>query len=226
MAVVALLVAVVLTSLVSTLAGAFALRLLGVGVPRIDLGAWGPKARFTVAGSDVSLSPWLVSGSSTFKDIGNADVYGNSPGKLLSGFGRWVRAAVPLIGPLSVLAAACLLAGHEALGAFGRGFAQIFLGALDPLDTAQVYLDAFRDLAGASPVASMGVALAKFAAFSMLPLPPLNGGQAIAELSRGRDAGFGPRMALVQQAGIFAVLIIIMAWLVAVGAWLARGGAI
>lgn len=226
MALTVLFIGIAFTTLVSTLAGALALRSIGIGVPRIDLGVWAPKIRFAIAGSDISLSPWMLSGSSTFKDFGNADLYGDCPGKLLSSFGRIVRALLALVGPLAVLAIALLFAGWEALLAFGSGFAQVVVGALHPFSHAQAYLAAFVNVAAQSPVSSIGIVLAKLAAFSLLPIPPLSGGRALIELFRPRDSAYGTIAALVQKVGTVAVFFIAAMWLAAAGWWLVHGGAI
>jgi len=122
MALLVLLVSIALSTLVSTLAGAVVLRSLGVGVPRIDLGVWGPKVRFAARGSDVSLTPWLISGASTFKDVGNAERYADRPGTLFSAWSRPVRALVQLAGPAAVLA----VADRTTAGPAGNGVALAF----------------------------------------------------------------------------------------------------
>ena len=221
-----LFISIALTTLVSSLAGAIALRSLGIGVPRIDLGVWAPKARFAAAGSDFSLSPWMLSGSVTFKDVGNADLYRDRPGKLLSSFGRPARTLLSLVGPAAVLAIACLFAGTEALVAFGSGFEQMLAGTLHPLSHAQAYLSDFDNAVVQSPISSVGIVLAKLAAFTLLPVPPLNGGRALIELCRPRDRGHGRIAAVVPGIGLFVVLFINVMWLVAGGWWLVNGGAI
>lgn len=223
MALVLLVVATVLTTLISTVAGAVALKVLRIGVPRVDLGAWGPRAHFVVAGSDISMSPWLLSGSSTFKDVSNSDVYGGRPGKLFSSFSRVSRALLTLVGPAAVLALAYALAGDGVFAAVGSAFAQILSGALHPLTQAQAYLSAFEEMARWSPLTAAGVLLAKFAAFFLLPVAPLNGGQALVELSRPRGMGYSPAVVVVQKVGLLMVLGLALAWLVAVGYWLFSG---
>lgn len=225
MALAVLFVGIALTTLVSTLAGALVLRSLGVGVPRVDFGVWSPRARFSVAGSEVSFSPWLISGSSTFKDIDNVDIYADSPGKLLSSFGRIVRSFLHLVGPFAVLAVSILFAGQEVLVAFVGGFTQVVEGALHPLTHAQSYLSTFVSLATNSPLPCIGIVLAKLAAFSLLPLPHLAGGQALFELipapaDRGAVADFA------RGAGNFAVFFIVFMWLFAAGWRLVHDGMI
>ncbi|WP_334179740.1 hypothetical protein [Pseudoxanthomonas sp.] len=226
MALSAMLVGIVLATVISSLAGALALRLLGIGVPRVDLGVWSPKIRFSIGTSAVSLSPWLISGSSTAKNLDNADVYADVPGKLLDSLNRIVRALLHLIGPLSVLAASMLFVGIDALPAFVTGFRQAIVGALYPFSYAQIYLSDFSSLATNSPVFSIGIALAKLAAFSLLPAPPLNGGQGLLELIRPRSGKLGTIAGLAQQISNFAVFLIFAMWLIALGWWLFHKGAI
>lgn len=220
-----LIPAVVLAALVSTLAGALAARAAGVGVPRVDLGILGPRLRVAAGASSLTISPWLVGGSCTLKDVSNIEAYPGAPGNPFSAYGRFARAALVLAGPGAVFLAAALLAGGDAAPALRSAFAQVATGALDPLGAAQAYLAAFQAVAAQDPAAALGIALAKFTAVLLLPVPPLNGGHALVELLRPRAAPYGRGAAQALAIGGLFVLAIAASWLVALGAWLLRSGA-
>jgi hypothetical protein len=209
--------ALVLTTLVSTLAGAAALRFSGVAVPRIEFGVWSPKLRGHLAGSEISLSPWLFSGATIYKDFNNADIHDAVPGRLFGSLGRTPRALIALAGPAAVLACAAMFAGADVFGAFMSAFAQIARGAMSPFGYAQELLVEYWQLAESSPAAGIGIALAKFSAFMLLPIPPLNGGHALLELFRRKDEAYGPGAIRAQALGVYILLLLAASWFVAIG---------
>lgn len=94
---------------------------------------------------------------------------------------RWVQAVMTLGGSVMVIAlASATIGGRLALHETLAGFRQLFLGAMGPLSTAQEYIGALHAATRTEGfLVLLGVIAAKFAAFNLLPIPPLNGGQFI-----------------------------------------------
>jgi len=127
----------------------------------------------------------------------------------------WKQVFVPLAGSGSLIAVAVVVLGVEGWTSFARGFEQIFLGALSPLGSAQVFLRSFATFAQAhSFIALAGLVAAKLAAVNLLPFGALNGGQALMTLVR-----FGrPKMQFedaVARWGILVTLLLFASWVVA-----------
>jgi membrane-associated protease RseP (regulator of RpoE activity) len=98
---------------------------------------------------------------------------------------RIVQALIPLAGPLSLVAVALVLGYEKGLPETLSGFRQIFSGSLQPRSVAQVYIGATQSIAANGGFwALTGVLAAKFAAFNLVPLPMLNGGQALLSVLR------------------------------------------
>ena len=105
------------------------------------------------------------------------DAYNHQP--------RIIQAAIALAGPASLIAVALILGYEKGLSEFLTGFRQIFAGSLQPLSVAQAYISATQSFAANGGfVALTAVLAAKLAAFNLVPLPMLNGGQALLALLR------------------------------------------
>ena len=129
---------------------------------------------------------------------------------------RWKQAAVLLGGILFVLAISLALLGHEGWIAFVRGFRQIFIGALSPMSEAQHMLASFRGyLRSATFGDALGLFFAKVAAFNLLPIPILNGGDAILALLGINRASEHTHM-LIKK---FAIVLLLAIW----GSWIIAG---
>ncbi|WP_226661798.1 hypothetical protein [Microbulbifer aggregans] len=221
-----LFLSVAFLTTLSTLSGALLLRSVGIGVPVIKLGTWGPKATVRIAGSSVSISPWIFSGSVIFKDVENVDLYGSEPGGIFSSFGRIPRALMVLTGPAAMFVFAFLLMGVDAVEAFVSGFSQIFRGALSPFGYAQELLGSFWAVVHNSPVLGTALLASKLSAFAMLPIAPFSGGQALSELARPTGAVHGRLNSIILQVGILVMLVIVLSWMSALGYWLLYGGSV
>ena len=135
---------------------------------------------------------------------------------------RWIQAAMPLGGSLLVLLVAIALLGREGWTAFASGFGQIVHGAISPLNEAQHLLASFvAYLEVRSLPDSVGLFFAKMAAFNLLPIPILNGGDAIANLLGIYRASERVRMR-VQQVSLCFVLPLWIGWLCAAVVYVAR----
>lgn len=88
-------------------------------------------------------------------------------------------------GPLALLGLGALTLGvSQAAAEVGRGFGQVFLGALSPQAFGASALLALHDLATRDGFAPLGVIAAKLAAFNLLPLPGLNGAVLLDRVTR------------------------------------------
>lgn len=221
-----IVVSVVFFIVVSTVSGALVLRAAGIGIPAIQLGVWGPKVKGRIGESTVSLSPWLFSGSVTFKDAGNIDNYDNVPGELFSSLGRLPRAFMMLVGPAVILFCSVLIIGSEAVQAFTAAFYQIPRGALSPFTYAQELLASFWPVVSESPLEAAALVMGKIAALAFMPIPPFSGGQVLMELSRSKGATHGRSAMVFLQLGMLIVLLLVVSWIAALGYSLVHSGAI
>jgi membrane-associated protease RseP (regulator of RpoE activity) len=134
------------------------------------------------------------------------------------------RVAVLSAGPLAILALSVACLGPtRALRSFGRAFTQVvpFVTALNPSGLSG------RDLLrGLSAVlryrtfpAAVGVASAKIAAFNLLPLAPLVGGQILATLLGWRKGLPEWLMTAWSFLGVVLALVIMGYWLYTIGSF-------
>ncbi|EYF05009.1 site-2 protease family protein [Chondromyces apiculatus] len=134
-----------------------------------------------------------------------------------------VQLLVMLAGSLALIALAVALRPAEGLGSVARGFAQAAAGALGPLSTAQRLLDAAFALAMTQGfVAVVGVLAAKIAALNLLPLPMLNGGQALLALLRGGRSALPRWQDVLHKVLILPSLAFGLSWMVAGAYFLVR----
>lgn len=129
----------------------------------------------------------------------------------------WKQVLLPLAGAAALVATGVGILGTEGWAAFIRGFAQVVMGAVSPLDQAQGYLRSFQAfVADHGFVAVLGLVCAKLGAVNLLPLATFNGGHALVNLAkRGR-----PEVAWEQvwgQWSLWASLLLLGAWAVACG---------
>ncbi|MFN9472263.1 site-2 protease family protein [Acidovorax sp.] len=129
----------------------------------------------------------------------------------------WKQVLLPLAGLAALVAMGVGILGAEGWAAFLRGFMQVVLGAVSPLDQAQVYLRSVQVFVGNHGfVATLGLVCAKLGALNLLPLATFNGGQALVNMvKRGR-----PEVAWEQAWGqwsLWCSLLLLGAWVVAFG---------
>jgi membrane-associated protease RseP (regulator of RpoE activity) len=133
-----------------------------------------------------------------------------------------VQAAVPLLGALSLLLWSILLRPSAALPSFVHGFTQIIAGAFNPMTLAQNDLSAMaRVEATEGFVVLLGILAAKIGAFNLLPLPSLNGGQAILALLRkdGRETPQWQADLTGSGWAILPLLTLFLCWLIALAVY-------
>ncbi|MEO0520105.1 MAG: site-2 protease family protein [Cyanobacteria bacterium P01_A01_bin.116] len=174
-----LLLAFVLAVVVHVLSMAIALFLCGVTIKRISFGL-GPVL-FKVG--IVTVSPLLTGGSVTALDSRVESIYETDLPQAFNHQPMWVQVWVPLSGVFGLGAIAYLLLGTAAVPTFLSGFEQIIRGALSPFEVAQGQLRSVQQfVAGSDFLVVLGATASKLAAFNLLPLPGLNGGQALINL--------------------------------------------
>lgn len=135
-----------------------------------------------------------------------------------------IRAIIALAGcALLVLLAALVLAGSSVSEVIA-GFRQIVVGALGPKSTAQEYIHALYAISTTHGFPALLAVLAtKVAAFNLLPLPTMNGGQALLAFvptDRNVHPAWEQRLASI---GIFLMLALGGSWAFALTVFLAGG---
>lgn len=94
-----------------------------------------------------------------------------------------VRVAVLLMGCGSLILLAAMVPAVAGVSEVTAGFRQVIVGAFGPTSTAQGYIQALLDRSMSQGfMVVLGVLAAKMAAVNLLPLPFLNGGQALLAL--------------------------------------------
>ena len=198
---------------------------LGIKVRRVSLG-FGPVL---LSHGILELRLLPIAGSVAFKDTQTEDVPDDVPVDYLDdAFNhkpRAVQVLLPLAGAASLVLVALLLHPGSALPSIGHGFVQIVAGGLSPLGTAQGLIDGARAFAvqqGFVPL--MGMVAAKLAAFNLLPLPAMNGGQALlALLKRDLHEDASPLRQRLTEWGLWLCVALALSWLVAIGFFVVRG---
>ncbi len=180
-----------LVSILHTLLGALIAWQSGTRVLEIALGTGPTLSAIKPRGIRCSLRLIPFGGSVTMhdtnaqaeqgkvSDTGMADAFNHRP--------LWIRLIISLGPSLVLLGLGILILGPPGLDAFVTGFAQIIRGALSPLVTANLLIQNFVDFMNARGyLTAVGLAAAKFAALSLIPLPGSNAGMALIMLMRGK----------------------------------------
>ncbi|MBJ2157148.1 site-2 protease family protein [Variovorax sp. IB41] len=192
---------------------------LGIKVRRISMG-FGPPL-FSLGVFQLRLLP--IAGSVAFKDTRTEDLPDDvSADDFDDAFDhkpRAIQVLLPLAGAASLALVALLLHPGSALASIGHGFVQIVAGGLSPLGTAQGLIDGGRAFAAQQGfVPLVGMVAAKLTALNLLPLPAMNGGQALlALLQRGPHDDAPPRLQRLIEWGLWLWVALALSWLVALG---------
>ncbi|WP_027482605.1 hypothetical protein [Deinococcus pimensis] len=128
----------------------------------------------------------------------------------------FIAAVMNACGPLALLLLGALLIGWvDALGEFGRGFGQLFWGALMPRAHGAALVLGAADLVARGQVALVvGLLAVKMAALNLLPFTGSNGGALLESLL---GAGRSARVAGVLGAPQLALLaVLLVGWGVAI----------
>lgn len=213
-----LLIAAALTVLAHIATIAIAGRAVGVRLLQVSYGA-GPTL-FQAPGFRLGALP--ISGSVRFSHSVQDQVPEADWRLALDRRSLLVQWGVMLSGCALVLGLAVALHGRMALEAFLALPAQLLAGAVSPLGEAQVLLARAADALRSSPFpVVLALVMAKFAAFNLLPLPPLNGGAAVAAL--GRRLGLASYWPPAANGALLCLWMAVMAlWALALGAYLLK----
>ena len=177
---------------------------------RVKLG-FGPKlVSPTVGGITLELALIPLGGSLTLNDPGDeSDPFAHRH---------------PLVpGTIGLSGCALLLILGLILGAgfdsFLHGFAQLLLGALQPIDVGAKLIDALVDLYRRDHLRAFAIASVKVAAYNLLPLPALNGFPLAVGLLRTvagkRSGGWNPPVAF-HVVGLILMLAFGVSWAIAI----------
>lgn len=125
----------------------------------------------------------------------------------------YVQALVQLVGCASLVVLAALILAGAGVTEFVAGFRQVIVGAFAPRSTAQEYIQALHDLSVSHGfLAVLGVLAAKVAAVNLLPLPFLNGGQALLAFVPGDPTVYPDWQLRWMQIAIFPYLAMMGSW--------------
>lgn len=131
---------------------------------------------------------------------------------------RAVQAAVPLAGPLALVLLAIAIRGPEGVLSVGAGFCQILRGAFDH-DYAHMLLGRLSLAAHDGLLPLLAVIAAKVAAFNLLPLPVLNGGQALVSLLLGATSISPAWLQRTQILSTWVVIFLVLLWVAAIASY-------
>jgi membrane-associated protease RseP (regulator of RpoE activity) len=208
-------------SLVHTIAHALAGKALGAEVEEISLFGGPTIARIRLGGTlwVVNLVPGL--GTHVKFRVKGSD-------ELSKGFNDLHplhRILVIATGSLALVAVALACLGPMGgTRSIWHGFREVVRGGLAPVVTGAPLVRSLLQLIRVSPSStSLGIVAAKMAAFNLLPLLPLDGGQILWNLAQWR-ARFSDRIAIgVTYVGLLAILILSCGWLYAIARVLIHG---
>lgn len=129
------------------------------------------------------------------------------------------RLLIVISGPIFVmLGAALILTIQTSLYEFLKGFEQIIVGFISPIDEGAKLINSFMEYASNNLfINAVALLSTKIAAFNLLSIPSLNGGQFIIEIFHIKN--IKPRVALF-SIGIFMSLTLIVVWLFSFVYWL------
>lgn len=112
-----------------------------------------------------------------------------------------------------IVVAAALIGDADVIASVPTIWKAIVAGALSPLSEAQVLLaSAGAQLKTADALSRVGLVFLVLGAFNLLPIPVLNGGNAIMSLVLDRDS---PLAATVFKIGLLALLLMVASWILA-----------
>lgn len=167
-------VAVVLLLFLHVSALALAGVAFGVELREVSFGVG--KALFTRGIVTIRLLP--ISGYAKFADT--RETPETDPAVSFNHKPALVRAVIPLMGCVALVLVAAMIPVGAGVAEITEGFRQVIVGAFGPMSTAQGYIQALRERSLSQGfIVVLGVLAAKMAVANLLPLPFLNGGQAL-----------------------------------------------
>ncbi|WP_164546972.1 MULTISPECIES: site-2 protease family protein [unclassified Variovorax] len=193
----------------------------GIAVRKVSLG-FGPRL---LSLGIFHLHALPLGGSVQFKDTREEGVPFDEPvdyfDDAFNHKARAVQVLIPLAGVAALIAVALVLRQGAAIPSLVHGFAQLIAGAFDPLSTGRQLVGnatAFAKEHAFLPL--LGMLAAKLAALNLLPLPFLNGGQALLTLVT-RDLREIPAWQhKLNAVSAWVCLVLVALWLAAVFAYI------
>lgn len=128
---------------------------------------------------------------------------------------RYIQAIIPLSGPIALILLAICVRGPDAIWSVGTGFAQLLQATIDH-DAAHQLLRRLQAVAQDGFLPLLGIVAAKLAAFNLLPLPSLNGGQVILSLLIGPTRSTPRWVQKAQVMGGALTVALALLWLAAI----------
>jgi hypothetical protein len=192
--------------------------LLGATLQQVRLGFGPTLLGFRLRGAPVRLHLFPLGGYVQFwrSDSNPPAPSGVVPFDHLPGHRR---AAAQLTGPLVLLAVGVALGGPSPW----KPAVDLFRGALSPLSTGPDLLAAAVAAAPTLPLpALLGQIFAYLAAWNLLPVPTLNGGAALLDLTVPPGKSGDRVRSITSVAGAIAMFALGTAWIVAIVSYLRR----
>lgn len=127
----------------------------------------------------------------------------------------WVQLVIASSGVIALISVAMAINSEQALSYFYSGFSQFILGAVSPTGTAQEYFAQIHSFIVQAPFITILIAvMAKLAAFNLLPLPALNGGDMLMIIAKAGKPEVWWEEKVLNWA-LWPLLIIYVSWIIA-----------
>ena len=207
-----LLISITIFMLIHVSAMAVAMKLFGVKIKEVSYGAGPTLYRM----GSLKFQPLPISGYVKPLDSRVDEVTEEEKPYAFNHQPVAIQVLAPLSGCIVVFVISYLVLGGVAVNSFLSAFQQIVVGALHPFSAGQEFIQKTLDFVqGSSLIVIVAVVQTKVVAFNLLPLPLLNGGQAIVNLLKmGRPDSRWEIIAA--NFSMFLLLILLIGWLLSV----------
>ena len=165
----------------------------------------------------VSVKSFPIGGYVKFADSRDEETQQLAPQQFFNHKPRYVRAAITLSGCLLMLLISILILGSQrAFEIFIQTYQQVFIGAIGPVTAGKDYIHQISSFIAANSLLTIYAATQlKVAALNLLPLPILNGGQALLTIIDKPEQKPSKALILAIQLSVFLYITLIICWLVA-----------
>tara|TARA_B110000438_G_scaffold296803_1_gene342066 strand:- start:2508 stop:3092 length:585 start_codon:yes stop_codon:yes gene_type:complete len=184
-------------------------RSFGVKVLKVSMG-FGPSL-FSYKGYTVKL--FILGGFIQMLDSRIDDLEESDLKYTFDHQNRLKKALIPLSGCVGLIIIPFIILGGDALTQLYTGIYQITLGSLKPISIGSEYVSVIVDFVSNNTlIIIFAFTSIKLAAFNLLPLPVLNGGQVIIEILSPPEK----ICEVLFKMGALTLFIIIVSWLLAI----------
>ncbi|MCK4624374.1 MAG: site-2 protease family protein [Phycisphaerae bacterium] len=187
----------------------------GIAIERLSIFYGGPLCRFNVRGIPIEIGYLPIGGSITFRRYDDGTT-SNDGFRNYDHFHPWQRLVIILSGPSLLLLLGCALIGSKSLVETVQRFYPTFVaGTMSPgsdgVSTLAAYLSLLEH--GNYQIA-FGLLAVVLAVLNLLPLPTMNGGEALMELTQMLNRRrFAPKMVVaLRVVSIVIHCVIAAAW--------------